>query len=129
MVGWLRLRRVQYIFRMAVARRAAGHDIGKLLDWAAAEVARWGHPWLRLDVHRQNKELREYYERHGFIKVAEVTAPDLSVPGRTRGSGTLMQRPTPPNVIEIKTEACSVLTTALSRPASAGGRWGSGSGE
>ncbi|MGH8918309.1 MAG: GNAT family N-acetyltransferase [Actinomycetes bacterium] len=83
-----------YIFRMAVARRAAGHDIGgKLLDWAAAEVTRWGRPWLRLDIHRKNKTLREYYERHGFTTVAEVTAPDLTVPGRTRGSGTLMQRP------------------------------------
>jgi hypothetical protein len=36
--------------------------------------------------------LQEYYQRHGFAKVAEVTAPDLTVPGRIRGSGTLMQR-------------------------------------
>ncbi|WP_143230362.1 GNAT family N-acetyltransferase [Actinosynnema sp. ALI-1.44] len=84
-----------YIFRIAVLRHAAGQDLGGvILDWAADEVARWGKLWLRIDVHRRNPRLHQYYERHGFQKVAEVTAPDLSVPGRTRGSGTLMQRPT-----------------------------------
>ncbi|GGM83374.1 hypothetical protein GCM10012275_62500 [Longimycelium tulufanense] len=84
-----------YIFRMAVRRSAAGNDIGGvILDWAAREVARWGRAWLRIDVHRHNKQLQSYYERHGFTRVNEVTAPDSSVPGRTRGSGTLMQRAT-----------------------------------
>lgn len=82
-----------YLFRMAVSRRASGRDLGgKLLDWAAREVARWGKKWLRIDVHRLNPDLQEYYRQHGFTKVAEVTAPDLTIPGRTRGSGTLMQR-------------------------------------
>jgi GNAT superfamily N-acetyltransferase len=82
-----------YVFRMAVRRAAAGHDIGgTLLDWAGEQVAAWGKKWLRLDVHRFNQSLQEYYQRHGFTKVAEVTAPDLTVPGRIRGSGTLMQR-------------------------------------
>lgn len=82
-----------YVFRMAVKRSAAGHDIGgALLDWAAKQVAAWGKKWLRLDVHRHNQSLQDYYKRHGFIKVAEVTAEDLTVPGRIRGSGALMQR-------------------------------------
>jgi ribosomal protein S18 acetylase RimI-like enzyme len=83
-----------YIFRMAVRRRAAGQNIGtKILDWAGVEVASWGRLWLRLDVHRHNKNLQAYYEKRGFVVVAEVTAPDLTTAGRTRGSGTLMQRP------------------------------------
>jgi GNAT superfamily N-acetyltransferase len=87
--------RAGYIFRMAVRRTASGNGVGAaILDWAAGEVARWGRLWLRLDVHRYNKDLQRYYEGLGFVKVAEVTAPDLSEPGRTRGSGALMQRPT-----------------------------------
>ncbi|MFC0540643.1 GNAT family N-acetyltransferase [Kutzneria chonburiensis] len=82
-----------YVFRMAVRRSAAGNDIGgQLLDWASSQVATWGKKWLRLDVHRFNQSLQEYYKRHGFAKIAEVTAPDLTAPGRTRGSGALMQR-------------------------------------
>lgn len=85
-----------YLFRMAVARSASGHDLGgQLLNWAAREIGRWGKRWLRIDVHRLNPDLHEYYRLHGFTKVAEVTAPDLTVPGRTRGSGTLMQREVP----------------------------------
>jgi GNAT superfamily N-acetyltransferase len=84
-----------YLFRMAVRRGAGGNGTGAaILDWASREVARWGRPWLRIDVHRYNSDLQRYYERLGFVKVAEVTAPDLSTPGRTRGSGALMQRPT-----------------------------------
>lgn len=82
-----------YLFRMAVSRTAAGQGLGAyILDWAESEIGRWGKRWLRIDVHRHNADLQEYYRRHGFTKVAEVTAPDLTVPGRTRGSGTLMQR-------------------------------------
>jgi GNAT superfamily N-acetyltransferase len=84
-----------YVFRMAVRRKSAGQNIGsKILSWAGDEVRRWGRPWLRLDAHRQNLALQRYYEQRGFVKVGEVTAPDLSTPGRTRGSGALMQRPT-----------------------------------
>lgn len=83
-----------YLFRMAVRRSAAGDGVGeKIMDWATAKVADWGLPWLRIDVHRFNRKLQDYYRRRGFEKVAEVTAPDLSVPGRIRGSGALMQRP------------------------------------
>lgn len=83
-----------YIFRMAVLRSAAGRDIGGfILDWAAREVGQWGLSWLRLDAHRFNEYLQRYYRKHGFVKVAEVSAPDLTTPGRTRGSGALMQRP------------------------------------
>lgn len=83
-----------YVFRMAVRRAVAGQNIGsRILDWAGREVGKWGRRWLRVDVHRHNPALQAYYERLGFSRVAEVTAPDLSIPGRIRGSGTLMQRP------------------------------------
>ncbi|EEP71784.1 acetyltransferase [Micromonospora sp. ATCC 39149] len=86
-----------YVFRMAVRRSAAGQDLGsRILDWAGREVWRWGRKWLRVDVHRHNPELQAYYEGLGFTRVAEVIAPDLSTPGRIRGSGTLMQRPAEP---------------------------------
>jgi GNAT superfamily N-acetyltransferase len=105
-----------YVFRMAVLRSAAGSDLGSvMLDFAAAEVARWGKPWLRVDVHRHNRKLQAYYERRGFVRVGEVTAPDLSVPGRTRGSGTLMQRPT--------TEGNLTMTTANYDPDGTAAIW------
>ncbi|WP_189172121.1 GNAT family N-acetyltransferase [Pilimelia anulata] len=72
------------------ARDAAGKGPGAImLEWAGDEIRSWGRRWLRIDVHRHNHDLQRYYERLGFAKVAELTAPDPSVPGRTRGSGTL----------------------------------------
>lgn len=83
-----------YLFRMAVTRSASGNDVGSaLLDWAAQEAGRRGKKWLRIDIHRLNPELRRYYEQRGFSKVGEVLAPDPTVSGRIRGSGTLMERP------------------------------------
>lgn len=82
-----------YLFRMAVSRTAAGGDIGgQMLDWVAHEAARLDKKWLRIDIHRRNPSLRTYYEQKGFTKVGEVLAPDPTVAGRVRGSGTLMQR-------------------------------------
>ncbi|WP_139190990.1 GNAT family N-acetyltransferase [Actinokineospora iranica] len=83
-----------YLFRMAVARAAAGNDIGgQIIQWASNEAAQRGKKWLRIDVHRLNPALQSYYEEKGFVKVAEVLAPDPTVIGRIRGSGALMQRP------------------------------------
>ncbi|GGS61335.1 GNAT family N-acetyltransferase [Actinokineospora fastidiosa] len=83
-----------YLFRMAVTRSANGSNAGgRILDWAAREAGRRGKKWLRIDIHRLNPALRDYYERRGFVRVGEVLAPDPTVPGRIRGSGTLMQRP------------------------------------
>ncbi|MEQ7125403.1 GNAT family N-acetyltransferase [Actinopolymorpha sp. B11F2] len=76
-----------YVYRMATMRRAAGRNLGaRLLDWAGDQAERGGRSWLRLDVHRHNRELQRYYERLGFTRVGTVITPP-------RGSGALYQRP------------------------------------
>lgn len=89
-----------YIFRMAVRRRWAGIDLGgRILDWASVRAADEGLSWLRLDCHRENYELQQYYEARGFVRVNTLvrTIRDGSVWGEgelyTRGSGALYQRP------------------------------------
>jgi ribosomal protein S18 acetylase RimI-like enzyme len=84
-----------YIFRMAVRREWAGHDLGaKVLDWASARALAAGQTWLRLDCHRHNRRLQLYYEHRGFVRVATLvkTICDNGEP-YTRGSGALYQRP------------------------------------
>jgi GNAT superfamily N-acetyltransferase len=90
-----------YVHRMAVRRSNAGHDLGTvMLDWAGAQTAAGGRPWLRLDCSRTNHKLRAYYENRGFRCVAEIIA-DIDPAGTThpsgdtyrRGSGALYQRP------------------------------------
>lgn len=89
-----------YIYRMAVSRPHAGHDIGgHILDWSSARAATLGYHWLRLDCHRENHALQNYYTAHGFEQVATLirTIHD-PVSGDTNGhyiraSGALFQRP------------------------------------
>jgi GNAT superfamily N-acetyltransferase len=77
-----------YVHRMAVAREAAGQDIGaRLLDWAAARAAEAGKPLLRLDAWKTNQGLQRYYLGQGFTLVRLVDLPH-------RGSGALFQRET-----------------------------------
>lgn len=89
-----------YIYRMAVLRTHAGHNIGShILNWASARAAALGYHWLRLDCHRNNHALQHYYKTHGFQQVATLIrtindpiAGDTN--GRyTRASGALFQRP------------------------------------
>jgi len=89
-----------YIFRMAVRRAWAGRNLGgRILDWASARALARGHKWLRLDCHRDNTALQNYYEARGFIRVGTLirTITDGPQPGSgqpyTRGSGALYQRP------------------------------------
>lgn len=84
-----------YIFRIAVRREWAGHDIGgRILDWSSARARAEGKDWLRLDCHRHNRTLQLYYETRGFLRVGTVvrTINDNGKP-YTRGSGALYQRP------------------------------------
>ncbi|GAB4049715.1 GNAT family N-acetyltransferase [Catellatospora paridis] len=75
-----------YVHRMIVSRQAAGGDVGKaLLDWAAAEAARQGKRWLRLDAWQTNHALHSYYERQGFRHVRTMNYGH-------RGSGALFER-------------------------------------
>ena len=85
-----------YIYRMAVRRKWAGYDLGTfILDWAEARAACEDKAWLRLDCHRRNRTLQEFYERRGFARVNTLitTIDDRGTP-YTRGSGALYQRPT-----------------------------------
>lgn len=76
-----------YVHRMAVARTAAGHEIGSaLLDWAARQAVDTGKKWLRLDAWANNTELHNYYRRRGFQHVRTLHFSH-------RGSGALFQRP------------------------------------
>lgn len=89
-----------YIYRMAVRRQFAGHDIGgHILDWSSARAAALGYRWLRLDCHRNNHDLQSYYKAHGFERVGTlIRAINDPVSGDTHGryvraSGALFQRP------------------------------------
>lgn len=89
-----------YIYRMVVRREFAGHDIGgHILDWSSARAAALGYRWLRLDCHRNNPALQDYYKAHGFERVGTlVRAINDPVSGDAngryvRGSGALFQRP------------------------------------
>jgi len=84
-----------YIFRMAVRRASAGQQVGThILNWASARAADAGKRWLRLDCHRRNVALQQYYERHAFVRVGTLVSviADGDHP-YTRGSGALYQRP------------------------------------
>jgi GNAT superfamily N-acetyltransferase len=89
-----------YIYRMAIRRQFAGHDIGgRILDWSSARAAALGYRWLRLDCHRGNHGLQNYYKTRGFERVGTlIRAINDPAPGDenaryVRGSGALFQRP------------------------------------
>ncbi|MFV2017576.1 GNAT family N-acetyltransferase [Micromonospora sp. LOL_023] len=84
-----------YIFRIAVRRTWSGRDIGsRILDWASMRASAGDGLWLRLDCHRDNLDLQQYYEARGFDRVNTLvkTIDDQGRP-YTRGSGALYQRP------------------------------------
>lgn len=84
-----------YLYRMAVRRAYAGRAIGtEVLNWASTRSAGFGKRWLRLDCHRRNLALQQYYERHGFDRVGtvvHVVNTETDEPF-TRNSGALYQR-------------------------------------
>jgi hypothetical protein len=60
-----------YLHRFAVRRIAAG--IGRrAIGWMAAETARRGRAYLRLDCLAENPGIRRYYEGVGFVEVGET---------------------------------------------------------
>ncbi len=57
-----------YVHKFAVRRAYAGRRIGEaMLQWAEGQASRAGKNYLRLDCLANNKKIREYYERAGFI--------------------------------------------------------------
>ncbi|MFJ2868808.1 GNAT family N-acetyltransferase [Kitasatospora sp. NPDC087314] len=75
-----------YVHRMAVARKAAGRDVGAvLLGWAVDRAAAAGKRFLRLDAWKTNPDLHRYYLSQGFSLVRVVDLPH-------RSSGALFER-------------------------------------
>lgn len=78
-----------YIHRLAIRRQFAHQGLGKrAVDWAAAEVRRWGRTKLRLDCLATNESLVRYYRNQGFREVGRIQG---NVPGEDRPS-VLMER-------------------------------------
>ncbi|MGH3829227.1 MAG: GNAT family N-acetyltransferase [Pseudonocardiaceae bacterium] len=89
-----------YIYRMAIRREFAGHDIGgHILNWSSTRATALGYRWLRLDCHRDNPALQNYYKARGFERVGTlIRVIDDPVSGDANGryvraSGALFQRP------------------------------------
>ncbi len=65
-----------YIHKLAITRSHAGQRLGlRLLDWAEAKARAEGKSYLRLDCLANNKTIREYYEKAGFVHVRDTLAP------------------------------------------------------
>lgn len=76
-----------YLYKLIVARRAAGRQLGaRLVDWMSRLAALEGRDWVRIDTWRTNEDLHAYYERLGFTHV-RTESPSH------RRSGWLAQRP------------------------------------
>jgi GNAT superfamily N-acetyltransferase len=74
-----------YIHRIAVRREGRGLGV-ELLKFAAQATAATGRRLLRLDCFSGNSALCSYYERAGFVRVADVEVDgrdDPTVPGST----------------------------------------------
>jgi ribosomal protein S18 acetylase RimI-like enzyme len=57
-----------YIHGLAVARRAAGNGLGKMmLDRASMMIAQNNRPLARLDCMAENPPLCDFYRRAGFV--------------------------------------------------------------
>ena len=68
-----------YVHALAVRRAWAGRGLGsRLLAWAEGQVAAAGREYLRLDCRADNRELRRYYEEHGFEPRGEVAVDEFT---------------------------------------------------
>ncbi|MFD4228536.1 GNAT family N-acetyltransferase [Streptomyces sp. NPDC058545] len=75
-----------YLYKLIVARRAPGRQLGaRLVDWASSLAALEGREWVRIDTWRSNSGLHSYYERLGFEHIRTETPSH-------RRSGWLAQR-------------------------------------
>ncbi|MGP3753798.1 GNAT family N-acetyltransferase [Streptomyces sp. IBSNAI001] len=75
-----------YLYKLIVARQAAGRQLGaRLVDWTSRLAALEGRDWVRIDTWRTNGGLHAYYERLGFEHV-RTESP------QHRRSGWLAQR-------------------------------------
>lgn len=75
-----------YLYKFILGPAARGTGLGDvLLDWACYQAELVGGLYLRLDCHRTNTGLHEYYMHRGFYPVANRSAVG-------RDSGALFER-------------------------------------
>jgi GNAT superfamily N-acetyltransferase len=65
-----------YVHALAVRREFAGLG-AKVLEWASQQVRQAGRTLLRLDCLSENRGLRQYYERHGFVHQRDTIVEDF----------------------------------------------------
>jgi GNAT superfamily N-acetyltransferase len=64
-----------YIHKLAITRSRSGQQLGlRLVRWAEEKAKAEGKRYLRLDCLANNKTIREYYEKAGFVHVRDTMA-------------------------------------------------------
>ncbi len=65
-----------YVHKLAIKRSYGGRRLGlRMLQWAEAKARAEGKRYVRLDCLANNKTIREYYEKAGFIHLRDTQAP------------------------------------------------------
>lgn len=65
-----------YIHKFAIKRSRSGQRLGiRTLQWAEAKTKKEGKKFLRLDCLANNRIIREYYEKYGFVHIRDTMAP------------------------------------------------------
>jgi GNAT superfamily N-acetyltransferase len=65
-----------YVHKLAVRPAYAGQKIGlEMLKWAEAKARQTGKTILRLNCLAEDRKIRDYYERAGFLYKGDVAGP------------------------------------------------------
>ena len=62
-----------FVSQLYCAPEMTGHGLGAaLLDWAIAQARAWNADALQLSVFSENFGAHRFYQRYGFVKVADI---------------------------------------------------------
>lgn len=62
-----------FLSQLYCAPEMTGRGLGAaLIEWAIAEARAWGADALQLSVFSENFGAQRFYQRHGFVKVADI---------------------------------------------------------
>jgi len=65
-----------YIHKLAIRPSSGGKGIGlEMLKWAEAQAKSAGKRFLRLNCLAEDRKIRDYYERAGFVYRGDVVEP------------------------------------------------------
>lgn len=65
-----------YVHKLAVRPAYAGQKIGvEMLKWSEFAARRTGKKFLRLNCLAEDRKIRDYYEREGFLHKGDVAGP------------------------------------------------------